>query len=102
MTWAYLIAFNHDLGSRESVQNLLDEMPEVTHWYSCLPNCVFFTSTLCAGDIADRVLKKFGNDHNNRFLITEVHEDRQGWLPKAAWHIFSHPEHPRLKQDAEA
>ena len=93
MAWAYLIVFSKTLGSRKEVQDFLEEQSEVSYWYSCLPNCVFFTSSLVAEELADRVRGHFDND--GRYLITEVHEDREGWLPKAAWRLFRHPKDPR-------
>ena len=98
MTWAYLIVFNDALGSRDDVQNFLDTIPEVTYWYSCMPNCVFFTSTLAAQSIADKLISRFGEKGSNRFLVIEVHKDRQGWLPEKAWHLFRNPESPRKEE----
>lgn len=98
MTWAYLIAFNEKLGTRTEVQEFLDDVPEVTYWYGCMPNCVFFTSTLAAGSIAKLVKSRFGTDAGQRFLVAEVHDDREGWLPKKAWHIFRNPEKPRKEE----
>ncbi len=95
-TWAYLIVFGATLGTRKQVLDFLDEQDEVTYWYGCLPNCVFLTSTLTASALARRVRERFG-DH--RFLVAEVHEDRNGWLPKAAWHLFRSPEEPRLDEE---
>lgn len=97
MTWAYLIVFNDALGSRQDVQDFLDTIPEITHWYSCMPNCVFFTSTLAAKSIADEILSKFGKGGGQRFLVVEAHKDRQGWLSKEAWHLFTNPEAPRIE-----
>ena len=99
MVWAYLIVFSEALGSRKQVQKFLDDQSEVSYWYSCLPNCVFFTSSLGASDLAGRVRSHFHND--GRFLITEVHEDRQGWLPKAVWHLIRHPKDPRSDSEKD-
>ena len=95
MTWAYLIVFSDKLGTRDDVQNFLDSLPEVIYWYSCIPMCVFFTSTLPAQSLAEKVMEQFGSSLGQRFLITEVHHDRQGWLPKQAWHLFQNPGNPR-------
>ena len=97
MTWAYLVVFNDALGTPEEVQELLDGMPEVTHWYRCMPHCVFFTCTAVAGTIADRIYTKFGKGAG-RFLVVDVHQDRQGWLPKKAWHMFLNPDTPELDE----
>ena len=97
MTWAYLVVFSDSLGSQQEVHELLNGMPEVTYWYRCLPHCVFFTSTLGAHAIAESFYAQFGKSPGKRFLITEVHADRQGWLPEGAWHLFRKPDNPRLK-----
>ena len=98
MAWAYLIVFDDDLGSRNDVQKLLDNIPEVTYWYSCMPNVIFLTSTVNAQTLADKVHERFGRGRGKRFLVTEVHQDRQGWLPKKVWHMFKHPDNPRSKE----
>ena len=93
--WAYLFVFNDALGTREEIQDFLDDIPEVSYWYSCFPNCVFFTSSLSAIGLAKKVHEKFGESRGHTFLITEVHKDRQGWLPSKAWRLFGHPHNPR-------
>ena len=71
MTWAYLITFNDKIGTREQVQAFLDTVPEVSFWYGCMPHCVFFTSTLPANDIAQKVSARFGTSGGQRFLVVE-------------------------------
>lgn len=98
MTWAYIILFNDELGTRKAVQDFLDNEPQVTYWLSCMPNCVFFTSSLTADQMAKKVRSKFGTGNGQRFLVVEAHKDRQGWLPKKAWHMFRNPEDPILPE----
>ena len=95
-TWAYLIVFNEKIGTRKDVQAFLDSLPEVTYWYGCLPNAVFFTARVGAGAISEQVKARFGTDSGQRYFITEVHSDRQGWMPKNVWHLLKNPESPRL------
>ena len=99
MPWAYLLVFNAEVGSRAEVQEFLDNIPEVTYWYGCMPHCVFLTSTLPASEIAQKVGLEFGKESGQRFLVVEVHDDRQGWLPKEVWHVLGNPENPRLEND---
>lgn len=94
--WAYLLVFNDELGSRSSVQQYLDSLAEVTYWYSCLPSAIFITSTATAGQLSEKIKQKFGTGNGKRFFITEVHSDRQGWLPKSAWHMLTNPDSPKL------
>ena len=94
--WAYLVLFNEKLGKREDLTSFLDTLPEVTYWYACLPNAVFFTATVNAASISKKIQDHFGTGEGQRFLVSEVHDDRQGWLPKTAWHMFKNPENPKL------
>lgn len=98
MTWSYMVVFNDRLGKRQEVLDLVDATSEISYWYSCLPHCVFLTSTLTANEIAEKFFEKFGREQGNRFLVMEVHKDRQGWLPKKAWHLFRNPKEPRLDE----
>jgi hypothetical protein len=100
MTWAYLIVFNNKIGDRKSFQNFLDTIPEITYWYGCLPNAVFLTSTLTAGQISDKVRSHFGTQDGQRWFVTEVHNDRQGWLPKEVWHMLKNPTDPKMSSNA--
>lgn len=95
-TWAYLLVFNEKVGTRKDVQAFLDTISEVTYWYGCLPNAVFLTSTATAGTVSDRIKERFGTESGQRFFVTEVHSDRQGWLPKNVWHLLKNPENLRL------
>ena len=93
MIWAYLIIFDDKLGTREDVQRFLDSMEEVRFWHSSLPNCVFFSCSLTADTIAKKVVHHFGDPdiRRYRFMVAEVHSDRQGWLPKNVWRFFRNP-----------
>ena len=94
---AYMIVFNEELGTRKQVQDFLDALPEVIYWYGCLPNCIFFTSFIDVEAIYKKVTLRFGLDGGKRFLVVGVNDERQGWLPKAAWRIFSNPDRPIMK-----
>lgn len=96
MTWAYLLVFNEKVGTRGPVQEFLNTIPEVTYWYGCFPGAIFLTSTLPAGQISDKIKAHFGTDSGQRWFITEVHQDRQGWAPKQVWHMLKNPANPRL------
>ena len=85
------------LVNRKRVQQFLTALPEVSYWYACLPSCIFTTSSLTAQDLAKRLGAHFGNRFN--FLIMEASKNRQGRLPKKAWHLLQNPDTPIL--DAE-
>lgn len=97
-TWPYLIVFNDKLGTRKEVQEFLDTVPEVTYWYACLPNSVFFTARVSAKAISEKINAKFGTDSGKRHFITEIAADREGWMPKSVWHLVKNPDKPRLDE----
>lgn len=96
MNWAYLLVFNEKLGARKAVIEFLNTLPEVTYWYACFPNSIFLTSNVTAGSLAEKIKAEFGTDNQQRFFITEVSPDKQGWMPKQAWHLINNPESPHM------
>lgn len=96
--WAYMIVFDEKFATRQQVQDFLDTIDQVTYWYACLPYCVFFTATITAQSLAQRFEEKFNPVSGQKFLICEVHQDRQGRLPRKAWHVFNNPDQPRLNE----
>lgn len=99
MSWSYLLIFNDKLGIRSDVTTYLDKISEISYWYTCMPNAIFLTSTLTAGSISDRIKSHFGTDSGQRFFISEVHKDRQGWMPKKVWHMLNNPDNPRMGEN---
>lgn len=95
---AFLIAFNSRFATREQVQDYLNSEEDVSYWYACLPHCVFCTSSLSAQDLAKRIESHVGSLNGKRFIVLEVGVDRQGRLPKKAWHMFRHPDNPHLPE----
>ena len=98
MNWAYQITFNGQLCSRDELTKFLDSVSDISYWYTCLPFCVFFSSSLTAQEISDKIKTRFESYKvGGRFLVTEVHKDRQGWLPPKAWKIFKDADNPKGK-----
>jgi hypothetical protein len=96
MSWAYLIIFNEKVGTRKEVQAFIDTIPEITYWYGCVPQSIFCISSLTAGQLSDKLKDRYGTSGGQRFFVTEVHQDRQGWMPKQVWHMLKNPDEPRL------
>lgn len=94
--YCYVLIFNNAVGTREEVVDFLDALPEITHWHAALPHSVFFTSSLSAGQIHQKIADKFGSDGGKRYIVLDTDSDRQGWLPKQAWHMMRNPNSPKL------
>ena len=94
---AYIIITSSAFATRKEIQDYLDSIKEVQYWYACLPDCVFCTSSLMADELAQKLRARFGRE---RFLVMECNDNRQGWLPRAAWHLMRHPDSPMLDGDS--
>lgn len=92
MKRAYLLVYNADVGTRDSLLQIIDTMPEVTNWRYELPYTFYLISELSANDLAHRLRTLTGD--KGRFLITEVSPNKQGWLPKDSWHFLNDKPNP--------
>lgn len=94
-TRAYIVVFASSYATREQVQACLDSINEVTFWYACLPQCVFFTSNLSAVELSSRFDAYFRSQNRRIYCIIEINQNRQGWLPRDAWYLMANPSNPR-------
>ena len=94
---AYLFVYAADLGDREDVKGHLDGLPEVLHWRCDLPNAFYLVSNESAEKLANKI-KALGD---GRFIVTEIPENSQGWLPQRSWDIITKKTWKAPKQRAE-
>lgn len=87
----YIFLYDNTLGSITEVTELIDSIPEIAQWRTDLPNSFMLKSDLEAKQLADIIIEK---KTNVRFLISEITENRQGWLPKDAWKFIKNKENP--------
>jgi hypothetical protein len=92
MKRAYLFLYNSEVGTREKLRELIDQMPEVSNWLYELPYCFYLVSELSAHDLAYRLRAVTGG--KGRFLVTEVGTNKQGWLPPASWRFLNEKPNP--------
>lgn len=78
----YIFIYNNSLGNEEETKELLNSIREISDWRTDIRNSFLIKSTLEANELADIIIK---NKPQARFLISEIAENRQGWLPKDAW-----------------
>ena len=80
---AYLFVYAEDLGTREDLRDFLDGLPEVLNWRYDLPNAFYIVSESEASELAKKI-KRIGD---GRFVVTEIPENSDGWLPRRSWEI---------------
>lgn len=83
----YLFIYSGDVGTREEVRDYIDEVPEILNWRYDIPYAFYLVSECSADEIADIILDHTGGE--GRFLVAEVTENSQGWLPKRTWRLLN-------------
>ena len=97
MKRAYLLIYSDKLGAREEIRDFLDEQPEILHWRYDLPFTFYLISELSAEGLYE-IVQGF-NRKRGRFLISEVGENTQGWLPEKTWMLLN-AEYARRRRPA--
>lgn len=81
----YLFVYAADLGTREELRDFLDDLPEVLNWRYDLPNAFYLVSESEAGELADKIRQV----SRGRFIVTEITENSEGWLPRRSWDVIA-------------
>ena len=91
MKIAYLLAFSDDLGTRDKVKKCLDNMPSVITWRYDMTNAFYIISEQSAEIIAKELRERINSD--GRFIVTELGDNKQGWLTQDSWYLMAQKEH---------
>lgn len=96
----YIFLYSNTFGSVSEVTELIDSIPQIVKWRTDIPNSFMLKSDLEAKQLADFII---GKKANARFLISEITENRQGWLPKEAWNFIKDKDNgnPFIEHDNE-
>jgi hypothetical protein len=86
MRRAYILAYSDSLGNRDTIKNCLSKIPEVVTWRFDMPYSFYIISDHSAVEIARSIRS---NLKNGRFLITEITDNKQGWLPNETWYFVN-------------
>ena len=90
MRKTYLLAYSDDVGTRDQLKNALNEMPSVITWRYDMTNAFYIISEEMADTISTELRDRLPN---GRFLVTELGDNRQGWLTKDSWHLIRNKQH---------
>ena len=86
MRRAYLFIYSRAVGGREAVKGWANEEPAVLYWRYDIPHSFYIISEESAAFLSKSFIAQ--NRQQGRFLIVEVGDNRQGWLPKEAWYLL--------------
>ena len=87
MRKAYLLVYSNSLGSRDEVKDCIDNIRKITYWRYDMPNCFYLISEYDADDISESIIEYLGK--NGRFIVVEVTDNKQGWLPSKTWYLLN-------------
>ncbi len=85
MTRVYLLIYNNLLES-SLIKEWANRSELVTTWRTDLPNCFYLVSEASARALSNELRARTGKQ--GRYLISEVSENRQGFLPPETWYLF--------------
>ena len=87
MTKIYILVFSNNLGSIETVKNCINAMPDlIMAWRYDMSNAIYFTSNKSADELSKAFKSRINN--NGRFIILEITNNKQGWLPEDTWYFL--------------
>jgi hypothetical protein len=87
MKRTYLLIYSDRLGTREDIKEFLDERSEILNWRYDLPQTFYLVSNLSAEELYE-IVQSY-NQERGLFLISEVGDNTQGWLPKKTWMLLN-------------
>ena len=87
MRRSYLFIYSDFMGSREAITEFLDTRPEIIYWRYDMPNIIYLISHASAEKLCE-VVQTF-NQKRGRFLISEAHDNKEGWLPRETWNLLN-------------
>jgi hypothetical protein len=95
MKWSYILLFSEQFMSYDEAKYFLNARDDVTEWLHVFDNVFVLASTNTAVNLAAAVLAYVKKNQKIKkptglFLLTELTEDRNGWLQKAAWNLINH------------
>ena len=78
----YLLVYSKSFGERQEVKDYFSSCSVVNRWRYDLPNSIYLASDEPAS-ILGRYIRERSPDA--RFILTEISNNREGWLPKETW-----------------
>lgn len=81
--------------SHTTLTAILDNLDPECDWHAPMANCLFFTSTQTALQLAKFFEDRLGVVSGTLFLITEVSSNKQGRLTERGWKLLNNPDNPR-------
>jgi len=78
----YLLVYSNSFGDRDELSAYFSSCSYIEHWRYDLPNSFYLVSEETAFELGERFKQQFPKA---RYLLVEITDNRQGWLPKDTW-----------------
>jgi hypothetical protein len=91
---AYLLVYSDSLGTRDEVKDCINNISTVITWRYDMPNCFYIISEYDAIDIS-KSIREYFNNKDGRFIVSEVTDNKEGWLPADTWYLLNNKEHKK-------
>ena len=84
----YLLSFDSDNVTRESVVSLIDSMSEVVNWQVILPSTIAVVTQKSVQELSSEINEQRSSKF--RFILVEP-KSKNGWLTRASWEFINNP-----------
>ena len=81
----YIFAYSRFMGNTDEVRELLEQIDCIEDIRQLLQGTFLLLSEAEASDLHTKIKRLAPN---KRFLISEISNNRQGWLPKRTWEFI--------------
>jgi len=88
MRKAYLFLYDDDVGARQEIKGVLNNMQCVSIWRFDIPHSFYITSECSAEKIYEEFVQKNGT--KGRFMFIEASTNRQGQMLTDTWYLLTH------------
>lgn len=87
MRKAYLFIYDNNVGTREKLQDIFNQMGKVLTWRFDIPNCFYIVSEHSAQQLYEEFVSM--NGINGRFMFIEATTNRQGQMLADTWFFLT-------------
>ena len=81
----YIVVFSDHIGTSLYVSNILRAIPEISSWRYDMQHSIHVKSELNSNELYKKIKSKIPQ---GRFFISEITDNRQGYITKKTWEFL--------------
>lgn len=90
MKKCYLLVYSSTAATPQKMKEILNSISEVSTWRTDVDYTFFIVSEVEASTLSELIRSRTGEQ--GRFLVSEINDNRQGWLTPESWYLLKHKE----------